>query len=143
MTIVNFTPYSALIGGGLIGLAAALFVVLNGRVLGISGAFAGVVMPRRGETAWRLALIAGMLVAPAAVGLVGAEVTPVEISSSPLLLAAAGLLVGFGARLGSGCTSGHGVCGVSRLSRRSLVATATFIATAVATVAVMRHLIGA
>lgn len=143
MTIVNFTPYSALIGGGLIGLAAALFVVLNGRVLGISGAFAGVVMPRRGETAWRLALIAGMLVAPAAVGLAGAEVTPVEISSSPLLLAAAGLLVGFGARLGSGCTSGHGVCGVSRLSRRSLVATATFIATAVATVAVMRHLIGA
>lgn len=143
MTIVNFTPYSALIGGGLIGLAAALFVVLNGRVLGISGAFAGVVMPQRGEIAWRLALIAGMLVAPAAVGLVGAEVTPVEISNSPLLLVAAGLLVGFGARLGSGCTSGHGVCGLSRLSRRSLAATATFIATAVATVAVMRHLIGA
>ena len=143
MTIVNFTPYSALIGGALIGLAAALFVVLNGRVLGISGAFAGVVMPRRGEIAWRLALIAGMLVAPGTVGLAGAEVTPVEISSSPLLLVAAGLLVGFGARLGSGCTSGHGVCGLSRLSRRSLVATATFIATAVATVAVMRHLIGA
>lgn len=143
MTIVNFTPYSALFGGALIGLAAGLFVLLTGRVLGISGAFAGVVMPEKGSVGWRVALILGLIAAPLAIALAGATPTPVEISSSPVLLVAAGLLVGFGARLGSGCTSGHGVCGLARLSRRSVVATATFVAAAMATVFVMRHLVGA
>lgn len=143
MTIVNFTPVSAAIGGGLIGLAAALFVLLMGRVLGISGAFAGTVMPRRHEVGWRVALIAGVLAAPVAYGLAGGTLPPVEIASSPVLLIAAGLLVGFGSRLGSGCTSGHGVCGLARLSPRSLIATAVFLATAIVTVFVARHLVGA
>lgn len=142
MTIVDFTPYSALIGGTLIGAAAALFVLLTGRILGISGAFAGVAMPRRGEFAWRLALLAGLLAAPLTYRALGGALPPVEITGSPGLLVVAGLLVGFGSRLGSGCTSGHGVCGLARLSPRSVVATGTFLVTAIVTVFVVRHVVG-
>jgi uncharacterized membrane protein YedE/YeeE len=142
MTIVNFTPYSALIGGALIGLAAALFVLLAGRILGISGTFAGIIMPARGDLAWRVALLAGMLAAPPAYRALGGVPPPIEITGSPALLIAAGLLVGFGSRLGSGCTSGHGVCGLARLSPRSIVATATFLVAAVVTVFVMRRIVG-
>lgn len=142
MTIVNFTPYSALIGGALIGAAAALFVLFTGRILGISGAFAGIAMPQRGDFAWRLALLAGLIVAPLAYRAAGGALPPIEITESPGLLVAAGLLVGFGSRLGSGCTSGHGVCGLARLSKRSIVATGTFLAAAIATVFVMRHVVG-
>lgn len=142
MTIVNFTPYSALIGGALIGLAAALFALVAGRVLGISGAFAGVAMPQRGDFAWRAALLAGLLAAPLVYRAAGGALPPVEITSSPVLLIVAGLLVGIGTRIGAGCTSGHGVCGLARLSPRSIVATATFLITAVATVFVMRHVVG-
>jgi uncharacterized membrane protein YedE/YeeE len=142
MTIVNFTPYSALIGGALIGLAAALFVLLTGRILGISGAFAGVTVPKRGDFAWRAALLAGLLAAPLTYRALGGELLPITITDSPGLLIVAGLLVGFGSRLGSGCTSGHGVCGLARLSPRSIVATTTFLITAMLTVFVMRHVVG-
>jgi hypothetical protein len=142
MTIVNFTPYSALIGGALIGLAAALFVLLTGRILGISGTFAGVTEPKRGDFAWRAALLAGLLAAPITYRALGGELPPITITDSPGLLVVAGLLVGFGSRLGSGCTSGHGVCGLARLSPRSIVATITFLITAMLTVFVMRHVVG-
>lgn len=138
----NFTPLAALAGGALIGLSAALLLVLNGRVAGISGMLGGLVAPDRGETAWRLAFLAGLLAAPLAYALMGGTLPDVEPDASTALLVAGGLLVGFGTRLGSGCTSGHGVCGLARLSPRSLAATAVFMAAAVATVFVVRHLIG-
>lgn len=142
MTIVNFTPYSSLIGGALIGIAAALFVLATGRILGISGTFAGVAMPQRGDFAWRATLLAGLIGAPLVYRAAGGTLPPVEITGSPVLLIVAGLLVGIGTRVGSGCTSGHGVCGLARLSPRSVVATATFLITAVVTVFVMRHVVG-
>ncbi|MBB1472491.1 YeeE/YedE family protein [Luteimonas sp. MC1782] len=129
----------ALAGGVLIGLAATLLLWLNGRVAGVSGILAGVVFPRRGEVAWRVAFLAGLVLAGgASITLLPDMATPRE-GFSPLLLVAAGLLVGFGTSLGNGCTSGHGVCGLGRLSLRSLVAVLTFMATAVATTWVVRH----
>ena len=135
----HFTPWASLAGGVLIGLAAALLVLLNGRIAGISSIVGGLLAPRRGETAWRLAFVAGLLAAPAVMLLFGHSVTP-RIDAGFGTLLAAGLLVGIGTSYGSGCTSGHGVCGLSRLSPRSLVATAAFILAGIATVFVSRHL---
>lgn len=139
-----FTPWSSLAGGVLIGLAAAGMVVLLGRVTGISG-IVGALLQRgswrnAGAWSWRLAFVLGLLAAPL-VWQWFAPLPAMEMPRSPLLIVLAGLLVGFGTRLGSGCTSGHGVCGLSRLSLRSLAATLTFMATGVLTVWVLRHAI--
>jgi uncharacterized protein len=134
-----FTPWSALIGGMLIGLAAAMFALLNGRIAGISGVIGGLFKPMRGDVGWRVAFLGGMVGAPLVYGLF--SVLPaVQIDASYGALVAAGLLVGVGTRYGSGCTSGHGVCGLSRLSPRSLVATATFMGAGFVMVFVLRHL---
>jgi uncharacterized membrane protein YedE/YeeE len=136
---LHFTPWTALAGGLLIGLAAAAFVLLNGRIAGISGILGGLLRPAQGDIAWRAAFLAGLVGAP----LVYARFAPlpeVRIDAGNGALIAAGLLVGIGTRYGSGCTSGHGVCGLSRLSPRSLVATASFMLAGFATVFVLRHL---
>lgn len=137
----SFTPWSALAGGALIGLAASLFALLNGRVAGISGLL-GSLLQRgaegRGEKA---AFVVGLLLAPLLWGLF-AVLPSIHFETGSLGLIVAGLLVGIGTRYGSGCTSGHGVCGLSRLSPRSLVATLCFMATGFATVFVLRHLLG-
>ena len=137
-----FTPWPALAGGLLIGLAAAMFVLLNGRIAGISGVLGGLLAPVRGDVAWRLAFLAGLVGAPLAWQAVAPAPVP-TIDAGPGALVVAGLLVGYGTRLGSGCTSGHGVCGLSRLSPRSLVATLAFMGAGFATVYVLRHLLGA
>jgi len=136
----HFTPWASLAGGLVLGLAAALFILFNGRVLGISGIVAGVLRPRAGDTGWRLAFLAGLIAAPLVWGLFAAPVVP-RIAAGPALLVLAGVLVGWGTRHGSGCTSGHGVCGLARLSPRSLVATLAFMASGFATVFVVRHLL--
>lgn len=138
---VSFTPWSALAGGALIGLAAALFALANGRVAGISGLL-GSLLQRNGEGRdEKAAFILGLLLAPVLWG-VFAALPPVHFDVGSLGLIVAGLLVGIGTRYGSGCTSGHGVCGLSRLSPRSLVATLCFMASGFATVFVLRHLLG-
>lgn len=138
---LNFTPISALLGGVLIGLSAAVFILFNGRIAGISGIVGGLLKPaNKADALWRGAFVAGLIIAPLAYQLV--TTTPKVIINTPWPgLIVAGLLVGFGARLGSGCTSGHGVCGISRLSPRSIVATLTFMATGGITVFVVRHLV--
>lgn len=136
-----FTPAAATAGGVLIGLAASMFVLLNGRVAGISGVLGGLLNPVRGDLAWRIAFLAGLVGAPTLYGLFAAVPRP-ETGASQAALVAAGLLVGVGTRYASGCTSGHGVCGLSRLSPRSLVATVCFMAAGFATVFVARHLLG-
>jgi uncharacterized membrane protein YedE/YeeE len=135
----DFTPFSALVGGGLIGLSASLLMLSHGRVAGISGIFAGVFDPAAEDRSFRLCFLAGLLLAGVLARAVHATTLP---AATPSLLVGgvAGLLVGAGTRLGSGCTSGHGVCGLSRLSKRSLAATLTFMATAMITVAVLRAL---
>jgi uncharacterized membrane protein YedE/YeeE len=138
----NFTPVSALIGGLMIGASAALFLVLNGRIAGISGILGGLLHPARSEIGWRLAFLAGLFVAPLVYASFGGALPPVELDASLPLLILAGLTVGFGTRLGAGCTSGHGVCGIGRGSPRSLAATVMFLITAIATVFVTRHVIG-
>ncbi len=138
----HFTPGSAAIGGLLIGLSAALLWLGNGRIAGISGIIGGLWTVRPGDIGWRVAFIIGLIAAPLLYGLAGGELPRIAVSVPPLLVIAGGLLVGFGTRLGGGCTSGHGVCGLARLSPRSLVATALFMATAIATSFVLRHLIG-
>ena len=135
-----FTPWSALAGGMLIGLATAMFVLLNGRIAGISGVLGGLLKPLAGDLLWRVAFIAGLIVAPLAYTLVSV-VPAVQIDAEYGALIAAGLLVGAGTRYGAGCTSGHGVCGLSRLSPRSLVATLVFMGAGFVTVFVMRHLL--
>ena len=137
---IHFTPWMSLAGGVVLGLASALFILLNGRVLGISGILGGLLKPRRGDTAWRLFFVAGLLVAPTVWALFNTPVVP-RIEARWPLLAVAGLLVGWGTRYGSGCTRGHGVCGLSRLSPRSLVATLAFMGAGFATVLVARHLL--
>ncbi len=137
-----FTPWAALAGGGIIGFAAAMFILLNGRIAGISGVLGGLLTPARGDISWRLAFIAGLVGAPLLYALF-TELPHPQIDAGYAALVVAGLLVGAGTRYGSGCTSGHGVCGVSRLSPRSLVATAAFILAGFVTVYVLRHLIGA
>lgn len=136
----HFTPWASLAGGVLIGTAAAMLVLLNGRIAGISGIVGGLLTPRRGEIAWRLAFVAGLFAAPLVMLLASHSVTP-RIDAGFGLLVAAGLLVGVGTSYGSGCTSGHGVCGLSRLSPRSLAATAIFTLAGIATVFVVRHLV--
>jgi uncharacterized membrane protein YedE/YeeE len=138
----NFTPWAALIGGGLIGLSAIGLALLNGRIAGISGILAGVLRPVKGDTAWRLAFVLGLLLAPWA-WQVFSPLPASQVAASNLTLALAGLLVGVGTRYGSGCTSGHGVCGLSRLSVRSLVATLSFMAFGFITVYLTRHLLAA
>lgn len=137
-----FTPYSALAGGALIGVATAVLLLLNGRIAGISGILGGLLSRTPGETGWRLAFTIGLLAGPALWMLVHV-LPPIRIDAGYPVLIAAGLLVGIGTRYGSGCTSGHGVCGLSRLSPRSLVATLLFMAAGFATVFVVRHLLGA
>lgn len=136
-----FTPWPALAGGVLIGLATALFALANGRVAGISGIVGGMLVPRAGDFAWRAAFVAGMLVTPALFAL-GAHLPPVTIDAGYPALVVGGLLVGVGTRCAGGCTSGHGVCGLSQLSLRSLVATLCFMGTGIATVFVARHVLG-
>lgn len=136
-----FTPWSSLAGGVLIGIAAAMFALLNGRVAGISGVLGGLLKPARGDMAWRVAFVLGLLSAPL-VYLLIAEVPRPQIDASSPALILAGLLVGVGTRYGSGCTSGHGVCGLSRFSPRSLAATAAFMGAGFLTVFVTRHLLG-
>jgi uncharacterized membrane protein YedE/YeeE len=145
MTIdwIHFTPWQSLGGGILLGLASSAFILFNGRILGISGILAGLLSPRSGDVGWRIAFVLGMAAAP----FVSALVLPVDFIVAPRIEAAyasiamAGSLVGFGTRYGSGCTSGHGVCGLSRLSPRSLVATLTFMAFGFLGVYVIRHAI--
>jgi hypothetical protein len=134
----HFTPWASLAGGVLIGISAAMLVLLNGRVAGVSGIVAGLLVPRRHETGWRLAFVAGLLAAPLAMKFY--PVAPrIEAGFGALVIA--GLLVGIGTTYGSGCTSGHGVCGLSRLSPRSLAATLVFMGAGMATVFVARHLL--
>lgn len=136
-----FTPWSALSGGVLIGLAAALFLLVNGRIAGISGIVGGLLTPARGDIAWRVAFVAGMVAAPLA-WLAVTTLPSIRIDAGYPMLIAAGLIVGISTRYGAGCTSGHGVCGISRLSPRSLLATVAFMATGFGTVYVLRHVFG-
>jgi len=135
-----FTPWHALMGGALVGTAAALFVLLNGRIAGISGVLGGLLRPVKGDVAWRAAFVIGLIVAPLIYLLFGSPPKPrIDADYGSILLA--GLLVGVGTRYGAGCTSGHGVCGLSRLSPRSLVATVAFMAAGFVTVFAIRHLL--
>lgn len=141
MTIdwLHFTPGLSLIGGLLIGLASALFILANGRVAGISGILGGLLRPMRGDIGWRLAFLIGLFAAPALVyAFIPYSAPTIDADTGTLIIA--GLLVGIGTRYGSGCTSGHGVCGLSRLSPRSLVATLAFMGSGMAAVFIMRHL---
>lgn len=146
MEITGFTPVSAAIGGALIGLAAVLLMALNGRIAGVSGIVAGIMAPLRGEgradLSWRLAFVAGLVLAPLIVSAIRGEIVAVSTPHPLWMMGLGGLLVGYGTRLGSGCTSGHGVCGVARLSKRSFAATAMFMATAIATVFAADQLMG-
>ena len=143
MTIdwIHFTPWLSLGGGILLGLASAAFILVNGRILGISGIVGGLLVPRLGDVGWRIAFLLGMAASP----FVARLLLPVDYLEAPrieagyLAIAVAGLLVGFGTRYGSGCTSGHGVCGLSRLSPRSLVSTLTFMGLGFLVVYAMRH----
>lgn len=145
MTIdwANFTPWASLSGGILLGVAAAFFILVNGRVLGISGILGGLLPPKPGDAGWRVAFLLGMLAAPLVYGMLA----PAGFAQAPRIdagfatIVAAGLLVGLGTRYGSGCTSGHGVCGLSRLSPRSVVATLAFMGAGFAMVFVVRHVL--
>ncbi len=136
----HFTPWTSFAGGILIGVAAAMLVLLNGRIAGISGIVGGLLTPRRADIGWRLAFVAGLFAAPLLVTVFGQTPMP-RIDAGFGMLAAAGLLVGIGTSYGSGCTSGHGVCGLSRLSPRSLAATAAFMLAGIATVFLARHVL--
>lgn len=136
----HFTPWTSLAGGVLIGLAAALFILVNGRILGISGIVGGLLRPHHGDVAWRAAFVLGLVLMP----ILWQRHLPlpdISIEAGWPVLIVAGLLVGFGTRLGAGCTSGHGVCGLSRLSPRSLAATLAFMAAGFAVVYLVRHLL--
>jgi uncharacterized membrane protein YedE/YeeE len=137
--MTNFTPAAALIGGALIGLATALLMLLTGRIAGISGILGGCLSPDASDRVWRLAFIVGLIAAPAAGALLGFPLEVPKMPTSWTVIIVAGLLVGFGTRLGGGCTSGHGVCGMARLSPRSIVATMIFMATAIVVVFATRH----
>lgn len=139
----HFTPWSAISGGVLLGIASALFILANGRILGISGIVGGLLPPKLGDAGWRIAFLAGMFAAP----WVFLLLAPADFISAPRIQAntittvIAGLLVGIGTRYASGCTSGHGVCGLSRLSPRSLVATLSFMGAGFGTVLIVRHIL--
>jgi uncharacterized protein len=140
--MASFTPVSAAIGGGLIGLSAVLLMLLTGRIAGISGIFGGLLDVRSNDKGWRMAFIAGLILVPVIAGLIGYGMAPPKLPANWAVIVAAGLLVGFGTRLGGGCTSGHGICGIARLSGRSIAATVIFMSTAIMTVAFTRHLFG-
>ena len=139
---LSFTPIPSLLGGVILGVAAALYVLLHGRILGISGIVSGLLHPKLTDSAWRLSLVLGLISAPFLAALFFGIIPVVEIDASWLVIVIAGLLVGFGAQYGSGCTSGHGICGLSRLSPRSLVATLAFMCAGFVMVFVIRHLMG-
>lgn len=137
----NFTPWASLAGGILLGIASSLFILVNGRILGISGIVGGLLRSRPGDSAWRIAFLLGMFAAPLLyAALAGPSVARIDATWGMVI--AAGLLVGWGTRYGAGCTSGHGVCGLSRMSPRSLAATLAFMGTGFATVYIVRHLLG-
>jgi len=142
----HFTPLSGFIGGLMIGVAASLFVLVNGRIAGISGVLGGLLggaaAEWRSQWLWRMLFVVGIVAGPLVVARFGTELSAIDVNTSIPILIVSGLLVGFGTRLGSGCTSGHGVCGLARGSRRSIVATVTFFGVAAATVFVIRHLLG-
>ncbi len=135
----SFTPWTALAGGLMLGLASALFILINGRILGISGIVGGLLRPRAGDTSWRLLFVLGLFAAPLLYGLV-TNLPQSRVEASWITVVIAGILVGLGTRIGSGCTSGHGVCGLSRLSPRSVIATMTFMGAGFLTVYVLRQL---
>ncbi len=140
--MTNFTPWPSLIGGVIIGLAASLFMLLNGRVAGISGILGGALQLVRGDLAWRLLYVLGLIGGGVVTAIAFPGIAARSSVGLPLpVVLGGGLLVGFGARLSNGCTSGHGVCGLARLSPRSIVATITFMATAAITVFVVRHVL--
>ncbi len=134
----NFTPLSALLGGLLIGVSASIMILMNGRIAGISGILGGISGAHRADIPWRVAFIAGLVGSPLLYALVQSPMPPI-LSVSNLQIVAGGLLVGVGSRFGSGCTSGHGVCGIARLSKRSIVATMIFMASGIATVYLTHH----
>ena len=136
--IEHFTPWSSLTGGLLIGAATAMLLLFNGRIAGISGIVGGLMRPVAGDIGWRMAFVLGLLGAPLMYGL-AAGLPAVRVDADVTTLVVAGLLVGVGTRYGSGCTSGHGVCGLSRLSPRSLAATASFMLAGFVTVFIVRH----
>ena len=138
----HFTPLASLIGGMLIGLSASMLLLFNGKIAGISGILAGILSPTKNDTLWRIVFVAGLLVGGFLLRLLSPQTFVIGITRSWRALVVAGLLVGFGTRLGNGCTSGHGVCGFSRFSQRSLLATVTFIATGALTVYIINHLLG-
>lgn len=138
----NFTPWSALAGGALIGIATALFILFNGRIAGITGIIGGLFTSRLHDAGWRIAFILGLVAAPL-IWQVSGNTFVMQIESSEPLLIVAGIIVGISTRYGSGCTSGHGVCGISRLSPRSIIATLAFMGTGFLTVYIARHLLGA
>ncbi len=143
MTIdwTHFTPWTALAGGILLGISSAAFILVNGRVLGISGILGGLLLPKRSDASWRVFFLLGLVLAPATLAMLAPDlVSAPRIEAGSAATVAAGLLVGLGTRYGSGCTSGHGVGGLSRLSPRSLVATLAFMASGFAMVYVIRHL---
>jgi len=138
----NFTPVPALIGGALIGLSATLLFLFNGRLAGISGIAGGLLSFARGDMLWRVVFLAGLIVGTLLYQVVEPATAAITITDSVPVLIAGGLIAGFGTRLGGGCTSGHGVCGIGIISGRSIVATLSFVASAMATVAVVRHGLG-
>lgn len=139
----NFTPWASSIGGIILGVASAIFILVNGRILGISGIMGGLMPPKVGDTFWRISFLLGLFIAPTLFHIVvpAQYITAPRIDASELTVISAGLLVGIGTRYASGCTSGHGVCGLSRLSPRSLVATASFMFSGFVMVYVMRHVL--
>ena len=138
-----FTPLASLIGGVLIGIAAVLLMLVHGRIAGATGVLAGALLPTNfTDSSWRVAMIAGMVTAPALVFWVSGAMPAIQVPESILTLVLGGLIVGVGVTLGSGCTSGHGVCGMARLSPRSIAATLTFMAMTLVTVYIVRHIIG-
>lgn len=142
MTETTFTPISGLAGGVLIGLASAGLLLASGRIAGVSGILGRSFFPAKGDLGWRLAFLAGLPLGAFVTGVVAPSTAALAITHSTPLLVAGGLLVGVGTQIGSGCTSGHGICGIGRGSPRSIVATAIFMATGIATVFVARHLVG-
>jgi uncharacterized membrane protein YedE/YeeE len=140
--MAHFTPIASLIGGMLIGLSASLLLLCDGKIAGISGIVAGMLNPKKNDTWWRIVFAVGLLTGGLLLALLAPHTLAIAITRSPAALILAGLLVGFGTRLANGCTSGHGVCGLSRGSKRSLIATAAFMATGAATVYVINHLLG-